>query len=197
MADDDKTINTLSDLLRPMELSMARIESSQEVQTRDIGELKTTTSEIHRRINGVREKIDERVGHHEQTMHDATGTIQTARRDSSSNGRAITIKVPVKSLVRWILYALAGLGILGLGGAKLKRIVGKRGKTCLDYCANPRAMLAQELRRNSGNIAQTAYALGIARYSLYRIIKRWKFWPLVNELRREAIERRRHPIGLP
>ena len=46
--------------------------------------------------------------------------------------------------------------------------------------------------RCGGNVLKTAHELGIHRSHLYRLIKSFHLWPLVNATRKEEGERRRN-----
>jgi hypothetical protein len=71
-------------------------------------------------------------------------------------------------------------------------MIGHRGAPSpLGLAKDPKALLAESLVENDGNLLQTAHDIGVSRMTVYRAIRRWELWPLVNKIRRERIRERR------
>lgn len=45
-----------------------------------------------------------------------------------------------------------------------------------------------ELERTGGHISRTAWLMNIGRTAVYRWVKRFELWPLINRIRRQRLE---------
>lgn len=53
-----------------------------------------------------------------------------------------------------------------------------------------RERLAKELDETGGHIARTAWRMNVGRMTIYRWLKAWGMWPVVNEARRKRLEQK-------
>jgi len=54
--------------------------------------------------------------------------------------------------------------------------------------AETKARLIAEIERTGGHISRTAWLMNLGRMTVYRYIKRFGLWPVVNEARRARFE---------
>lgn len=64
------------------------------------------------------------------------------------------------------------------------------GRLSRVHRAGQKELVITEIRRTGGHVSQMAWALSVARPQLYRWLKRWDLWELMNESRRERLEKR-------
>ncbi len=81
--------------------------------------------------------------------------------------------------------------------------MGQRGggaRSAISYASDKKQLLIDSIERNNGTIICIAHELGIHRDWLYRLIGRFRLWPVVNEARRrglilKAVEKRTNYSG--
>lgn len=71
--------------------------------------------------------------------------------------------------------------------------MGQNSAGCLAFETpeKARAMLVEHVLEYEGKLVLVAHMLGYSRSHLYRLIKRHKLWPAVNEVRKQRIQRER------
>ncbi len=67
------------------------------------------------------------------------------------------------------------------------QLTGKNYTSSLGNAVDQRALIAETVVLNHGNILKTAHDLGIHRSTLYRRLAELGLWPIVNRARREQV----------
>lgn len=77
----------------------------------------------------------------------------------------------------------------------MKRVGGKRGSLMAHERHLWRGIIARSVVEYEGVVEDTAWDLGYHRSHMYRLIKEYRVWPVVNRARVERLERRRKERG--